>query len=65
MTIFPPTLIVVCADDELKPHGVDIAKKLKAAGVKTTLVKIPNEGHLGGLWAAGHPKVQVAIDAAV
>jgi acetyl esterase len=65
MSIFPPTLIVVCADDDLKPHGIDMATKLKAAGVKTTLIEIPNEGHLGGLWAAGHPKAQVAINAAI
>lgn len=62
---FPPTLVVVCSEDELKPHGLQLAEKLKAAKVKVTLLDIPNEDHLGGLWSAVHPRAKQAIDAAV
>lgn len=62
---FPPTLVVVCGEDELKPHGVQLAEKLKAAKVKVKLLDIPNEDHLGGLWSATHARAKAAIDAAV
>ncbi len=62
---FPPTLLVVCSKDELKPHGVKLAERLRAAKVKVTLLDIPNQDHLGGLWAAAHPQAKPAIDAAV
>ena len=62
---FPPTLVVLCGEDELKPHGVQLAEKLKAAKVKVNLFDIPNEDHLGGLWSAAHPRAKQAIDAAV
>jgi acetyl esterase len=62
---FPPTLVIVCGKDELKPHGVKLAQKLRAAKVNVTLLDILNQDHLGGLWAAAHPQAKPAIDAAV
>ena len=62
---FPKTLIITCEKDELKPHGVALYKKLSDAGAKVELMDIPNEDHLGGLWAANHPEAKMAIDRAI
>lgn len=64
-TGFPASLIVVCENDELKPHGIALSEKLQAADIRAELLEIPREDHLGGFWAAGHPKANPAIDAAV
>ena len=62
---FPPSLIVTCSDDELKPHGIILDEKIRAAGGMSKIVELPKEDHLGGLWSAGHPRAQQAIDATV
>lgn len=58
----PPTLIITCEKDELKPHGVEWYNKLKKANVTAILIDIPNKDHLGVLWAACHPDAKQAID---
>jgi acetyl esterase len=62
---FPKTLIITCQNDELKPHGIALYDKLKKAKIKTEILDIPNEDHLGGLWAAAHPKAETAIAATI
>jgi len=59
---FAPSLIIVCDKDELKPHGERLAQKLGEAGIERKLFNIPNEDHLGGFWAAAHPRAKPAID---
>ena len=61
----PPSLIIVSEKDELKPHGVALYDKLKAAGVKAKLVELPAEDHLGGLWAGNSPRAKKALDETV
>ena len=58
---FPPTLIITSEKDPLRSQGVDFFKKLSAAGVNAKTVDMPGLGHLGGFWAAGHPKADSAI----
>ncbi|RYZ88355.1 MAG: alpha/beta hydrolase [Proteobacteria bacterium] len=60
---FPPTMIITCEKDELKPHGDSLASKLKLSGISTRLINLPGEDHLGGLWAAGHERANPAITA--
>ncbi len=62
VSFMPPTLIITCEKDILKPHGVAWHDKLQHANVSVKLVDIKNEDHLGGLWAACHPKAKQAID---
>jgi acetyl esterase len=62
---FPKTLIITCEKDELKPHGIALYKKLSDGGNKVEFLDIPNEDHLGGLWAANHPKAKMAIERAI
>lgn len=65
ISFFPPTLIVTCEKDILKAQGTAFYNKLKHANVKAEMIDIPGEDHLGGLWAAGHPKAKTAIDKTV
>ena len=61
VSFMPPTLIITCEKDVLKPHGVAWYNKLQQANVSVKLVDIKNEDHFGGLWAACHPKANQAI----
>jgi acetyl esterase len=61
-TSFPKTLIITCEKDELKPQGIALYEKLRNSGNKVEFLDIANEDHLGGLWAANHPKAKTAID---
>lgn len=62
ISFLPPTLIITCEKDILKSHGTAWSNKLQKANIKVKLIDIPNEDHLGGLWAACHPKAKQAID---
>ncbi|MBD2752339.1 alpha/beta hydrolase [Spirosoma validum] len=62
---FPPSLIIVCEKDALKPHGVTLNDKLKEAGVPTQLVDLPGLDHLGHTWLNAHPVAKPAVDAVV
>ena len=64
-SFFPPTLIVTCEKDILKPHGTELYEKLQQAHVFSKLVDIHNKDHLGEYWAAAHPEAQQAIDETV
>lgn len=61
----PPTLIITCEKDILKPQGEAWFTKLQKANVVAKIVDIPNADHLGGLWAACHPEAKQAIDATI
>ena len=65
VSFFPPTLIITCEIDILKPHGLALNQKLQEARIPTTLIDIPKEYHLGGYWAAAHPNAQQAINETV
>ena len=65
ISFLPPTLIITCEKDILKSHGTAWYNKLQKANIQVKLVDIPNEDHLGGLWAACHPKAKQAIDETV
>jgi len=62
LSFAPPTLIVTSEKDILKSQGVAWYGKLQKAGVMVSMIDIPGEDHLGGLWSAGHPKAKQAID---
>ena len=62
---FPPSLIVVCEKDALKPHGIILNDKLKEAGVPTQLVDLPGLDHLGHTWLNAHSIAQPAVEAVV
>lgn len=57
----PPTSIVVGELDELRPDGVQLDQKLRAAGVKSVLFEQQGVGHFGPLWCADHATVQPAL----
>lgn len=61
----PPSLVIVSAKDELKPQGLALYDKLKNAATEVKLVELPAEDHLGGLWAANHPRAKQALDETV
>ncbi|RYY58431.1 MAG: alpha/beta hydrolase [Chitinophagaceae bacterium] len=61
---FPPTLIITCGKDELKPHGDAIYQKIRMSST-AKIFNIPDEDHLGGLWSAAHPRAAAAIDETV
>lgn len=65
VSFFPPTLVITCEKDILKSQGTAFFHKLKSANVKVEITDIANEDHLGGLWAAGHPRAVSAIDKTV
>ncbi|HTL10687.1 MAG TPA: alpha/beta hydrolase [Chitinophagaceae bacterium] len=62
---FPPTLIITCEQDILKPHGQALYDKLQQAGVRTVISDIAGQDHLGSYWSATHPAAQGAIDKSV
>jgi acetyl esterase len=62
VSFLPTTLIITCEKDLLKAHGTAWNNKLQKANVSVKLIDIPNEDHLGGLWAVCHPKAKQAID---
>ena len=59
---FPPTLVITSGKDELKPHGVAVYERLRPFG-RAQIVDLPEEDHLGGFWAAGHPRASRAVTA--
>ena len=61
---FPPTLVITSGKDELKPHGEAIYEKIRSY-TTARLFNIPEEDHLGGLWAAAHPRASAALDEVV
>jgi acetyl esterase len=65
VSYFPPSLIITCANDLLKPQGMQWHEKLRRAQVAAKLTDIPNQDHLGGYWAAAHPDAQQAINETV
>ena len=64
-SFFPPTLVITCEKDGLKPQGLAIYNKLSAQGVRATTVDIPQQGHLASFWAMGHPNADKAIEETV
>ncbi len=65
LSFFPPALIITSEKDDLKPQGIALFNKLSEQGVITKTVDIPQQGHLGPLWAAGHSYADKAIDETV
>lgn len=57
----PDTFIVTSEEDKIRDEGEQYYRKLGAAGVKTSLYEMPGIGHLGVLWAAAHPEVNLAM----
>ncbi|WP_460976558.1 alpha/beta hydrolase [Spirosoma knui] len=64
-TEYPPSLIITSEKDVLKPHGQQLADKLKAAGVPTQQLDLPDTDHLAWYWGSSHPKAQPAMEAVV
>lgn len=62
---YPPSLIITSEKDVLRPHGLLLADKLKAAGVPVQLVDLPGVSHLAHQWGAVQPAAQPAVDATV
>lgn len=59
---YPRTLIITSEEDELKPQGVALYNKLKAAGRPVEMLDLEKLDHLGGLWAGNHPLAKNALD---
>ena len=61
-SVFVPCLIIENEKDILLAQAKAFEEKLKLAKVPYETVLIPNEDHFGGLWAAAHPRTDLAFD---
>lgn len=59
---FPPTLVVVCEKDDLRPSGEAFARQLETAGVSVVLRVEPNADH-GHINEPADPTAPPTIDA--
>jgi acetyl esterase len=62
---YPKTLIITCEKDEIRQHGLMLAEKLKATGVKIQHTDLPKLPHLGADWGAASPLAKPAMEAVV